>query len=113
MGNALSNDIIDNLRAEGIRCQLGYPAGKMPYLTGPVVAVNVERADEDLTTIAARIYVPMAMGGIKCEEVASLVVRVLYELRGICHAEPCRFDGDMGLFCMTVLATFQYDLAQG
>jgi hypothetical protein len=112
MGNDLIDDVLLTLREAGIRCQRGYPAGRMPYLTGPVVAVNLANTATDLTTVAIHIYAPMATGGAKCEDMAHQVVRLMDDLRGVSQVQACRFDSDLGLFSMTILSTFQFYLTQ-
>ena len=106
------NDVLTSLQEEGIRCQRSFPVGKMPYLTGPVVAVNLAKTQVDLTTLAVHIYAPLRTGGIACEDMAIRVVRILDDLRGDCQVQECQFDGDMGLFHMTIFSTFLYHLAR-
>lgn len=80
--------------------------GVMPYLTGPVAAVGLERAQVESVTVAVRIYSPMDLGGQKCEDTAILAAKTLAAMGGAYQVTGCTFDSRMGVFTMLVVATF-------
>jgi hypothetical protein len=79
----------------------------MPYLTGPVAAVGLERAQVKSVTVAVRIYSPMSLGGQKCEDTAMLAAKTLAAMGGMYQITGCAFDSQMGVFTMLVLVTFE------
>ena len=95
---------VDALQAAGIRAERGYPAEDVPHLTGPVVAVTVEQAEQKRVVLAATVYGPAAQGGRVCEELAQTVADTLREKRARCQVDGCRYDGETGLFSVKVTA---------
>lgn len=105
---------IDNavtaLQTAGVRVVRGYPAEEMPKLTGPVVAVTVERTEQKQVVLAATVYGPGKQGGRICEETAQTVAQTLREKRARCHVEGCKYDGTSGLFSVKVTACWMEPL---
>lgn len=80
--------------------------GAMPYLTGPVAAVGLERAQGGSVTVSVGIYSPMGLGGQKCEDTAILAAKTMAGMGGAYQMSGCAFNSQMGLFTILVLATF-------
>ena len=97
---------VNALQAAGIRAERGYPQADAPMLTGPVVAVMVERSDQKQTVLAATVYGPQNQGGRVCEELAQTVADTLRSKRARCQVDSCRFDGALGLFSVKVTASW-------
>lgn len=106
MGLDRITSVIEALQKAGIRAERSFPVGVMPYLTGPVAAVGLERAQAGSVTVAVRIYSPMGLGGEKCEDTAVLAAETVAGMGGAYQMTGCEFNSQMGLFTMLVLATF-------
>ncbi len=94
------------LHEAGIRAERGYPAARIPALTGPVVAVTVEHSDQKHTCLAATVYGPAEQGGQVCESLAQTVAEVLREKRARCKVDNCHYDEESGLFSVKVSASW-------
>lgn len=106
MGYQWINETIQALQQAGIRAQRGFPVEKIPYLTTSVAGVSVDLVQAGMITLAVRIYTPLKQGGAVCEDTAALAAETLIPLGADCQIYSCTFDSQMGLFRMTVLATF-------
>jgi hypothetical protein len=107
MGRTRINDTLAALQQAGIRAQRGFPVGKMPYLTTPLVGVCIQHMDAANTTLALQIYTPLRQGGAACEDVALQVATVIQSMDAAYQIDRCSFDSKAGLFHITVLAIFQ------
>ena len=107
MGYQWINETIQALQQAGIRAQRGFPVEKIPYLTTSVAGVSVDLVQAGMITLAVRIYTPLKQGGAVCEETAALAAETLIPLGADCQISRCLTNmAPMGLFRMTVLATF-------
>lgn len=107
MGTGWIVTVLQALQEAGIRAQRGFPAEKMPYLTGPVVGISLDQLEEDSITLSVRVYAPVSQGGPVCEDVAAQVLKVLNRLEAQCTVESGSFDGATGLFCVPVKAKYE------
>lgn len=98
------DNAVSYLLDAGIRTGRGYPAEKIPALTGPVAAVTVEYSNQKQTQLAVTVYGPGVQGGQVCEEMAQTVAQVLREKRARCEVNSCRYDAESGLFSVKVTA---------
>lgn len=106
MGYYTVGKAIVQLHVAGVRAQWGYPGVLMPQLTGAVAAVNVHKDEPDKTTLVAYICAPMNMGITACEDLAEKVVQAWTEAGGACSYGDHRFDGQSGLYQMSVYGTW-------
>ncbi len=110
MGLEWINRGMTALQQAGIRTQRGFPAEKLPCLTGPVAAVSLGQAQEGAVTVAVRIYGPAKLGGQSCENMAFLAAEALASSGAKCQIGSCEFDGKTGLFCLPIQASFAWPI---
>ncbi len=106
MGYYTVGQAIVQLHVASIRAQRGFPGTLMPHLTGAVAAVSVHKDEPDKTTLVADICAPMSMGVYACEDLAKKVAQVWTEAGGACTYGDRRFDGQSGLYQMSVYGTW-------
>ena len=107
MGTIVSN-VIDALKAEGIRADEAYPGGRIPALTGPVAAVRLGKVDRAVRTTAVQVIVmsPAAQGGGVCEVTALRAIEAMEEMGGTCVKGLCQFDDMADVFHIEITAEF-------
>lgn len=106
MGCYTVGEALISLQVAGVRAQRGYPGVLMPQLTGAVAAVNVHKEEPDKTTLVAQICAPMSMGVYACEDLAATVSEVWTAAGAVCSYGDHRFDGQSGIYQMSVLGTW-------
>jgi len=108
MGKRILSNVMAALDGAGFSVARGYPAGAMPAITGPVCAVNLQKADLRAQTATALVTVlsPESLGAAACEDAALEAAAVLAELGGKCAVARCALDGRMGLYSAKVTAQF-------
>lgn len=111
MGYTVGQAIFKLLQAE-VRAQRGYPGTLMPHLTGAVAAVNIHKEEPEGTTLVAEICAPMSMGVYACEDLAKKVSEVWTEAGASCSYGNHRFDGQSGLYKMSVYGTWVNQTAE-
>ena len=86
MADIVAN-VIAVLQAEGYRTGYANPGRIMSEISGPVVAVNLERVDmaARTVTVQATMVVPLSMGARFCEEYGLHICKVLSNLGGKCE----------------------------
>lgn len=109
MGKSIVGLVIDALLAESFRAAAASPAGYMPAISIPALAVGLEKADlaEQTVTVRVSVLVPESMGSAGCEAEAIQVGSVLRNMGAACVLEGSRYDGKSGLFRAAVLGTFR------
>lgn len=100
MGMDTVTETIRVLSDAKIRTRRGFPTEKMPQLTGPVAAVNVERITPEETVLAVRVF--SAKDGSECEDTAWLAHKLLTALGALCTMGDCRYESKAGVFICTV-----------
>lgn len=95
-------EAVTALNEAGLRAQRGYPAGKMPAITGPVAAVNVESITPAQTKLAVRVF--SATDGLNCEDAAQTAVQALSGIGASCAVAGCCWDTRAGVFFCLVEA---------
>jgi hypothetical protein len=78
----------------------------MPHLSGSVAAVNVHKEEPGKTTLVAEVCAPMSMGVYACEDLAEKVAQVWTEAGAVCSYGDHRFDGQSGIYHMSVFGTW-------
>ena len=104
MGLDIVTSVLEGLCGAGIRADRGFPAKKIPYLTGPVAAVYLKQMKRESVTVAVRIYSPMKLGGALCEEAAAQATQIMQALGAKYQISACKFDGTLGLFTIDITA---------
>lgn len=112
MGLDIVESVIEGLQQVGIRAERGFPAKKMPYLTGPVAAVYLKQMKRESVTVAIRIYSPMKLGGAPCEEAATQATQIMKTLGAKYQVSECKFGGTLGLFSLDITALIYRATAQ-
>lgn len=107
MGTIVGN-VIDALRAVGIRSDEAYPGRRIPALTGAVAAVRLGKVDRSVRTTKVQVVImsPAAGGGSICEVTALRAVDALQDMGGTCVKDVCRFDEMANVFYSEVEASF-------
>ena len=96
------------LRAAGYRTGEASPGSVIPEITGPVVAVSLEKVDTKALTLVVRATVvsPYSLGARTCETNALKVCKLLGNMGGACQLQPCQFNAKSEMFSVAVLVTF-------
>ena len=108
MGTVMTQSILQVLRTGGIRCDYGYPGGKMPEPESTVAAVNLLSADLDknMQTMLVQILTPVKQGATACEAAAMTAAELLRSAGGSCKISQCTADERTGLYCVPIQASF-------
>ncbi len=108
MSTALTGRVLQILRQAGLEAVEAYPGRKMPQLSAPCAAVQLQQAE--LSTREARVLVtvvsPGNLGGNACQDTAAAAAAALQGAGADCLMAGCSFDGAMGCFCADVQANF-------
>ena len=106
MGIYSVGEAIVQLQLAGIRAQRAFPGTLMPHLTGAVAAVTIHKDEPEKTTLVAYVCAPMHLGVHACENLSKRVAQVWTEAGGACSYGEHRFDGQSGLYEMSVYGTW-------
>ena len=104
--------IIENmlaaLEAAGLNAGEAYRGDQMPHVTGPYVAVSLEKLEHTArkATVLATVLVPMELGGSVCQEKAVIAGQAMEALGGVCVQEACQSHGYAQAYYIRVLGTF-------
>ena len=107
MGTIVSQ-VIEGMKAAGIRADEAYPGGRIPDLTGPVAAVRLGKVDRSVRTTAVQVMVmsPAEQGGPVCEATALRAIQTLEDMNGMCVKGLCQFDHTADVFHIEIMAEF-------
>ena len=108
MGTVMTQSVLQTLRTGGIRCDYGYPGGKMPEPESTVAAVNLLSADldENRQTVLVQVLTPAKQGATACEAAAMTAAELLHSAGGSCKISQCTADERTGLYCVPIQASF-------
>lgn len=98
---------ISALQEAGIRADRGYPGKMVIDPESPIVTVTVEASSQREIVLAATVYGPAEQGGQICEELAQTTAEVLRSKKARCEVEACRYDPDVGMYSLRILATWK------
>lgn len=101
------NDVTAALQAGGLRADRGYPAQCQSMPSSPVVTVTVAYSNEKETALQVCVLGPMTLGGRVCEDLAQTAAQLLRETDACCRVGGCRFDEEMRLFAVDIVAVWQ------
>ncbi len=108
MSTALTERVLQILQEEGIDAVAAYPGRKMPVLTAPCAAVQLQHAELARHEAQVQITVvsPAKLGGSICESTAAAAAAALQNAGADCVVNGCSFEGNTGCFCANVSAGF-------
>ena len=108
LGQTIVTQVISKLEANGINAVRGFPAEKIPALTGILAAVSLKNMDQEAGTavVSVSLCAPVAMGGAACEDAALRVSSLLCDMGGLCVQQPCGQLGRADILCAEVCAEF-------
>lgn len=101
-------NVLAALEAAGLNAGNAYRGDQMPHVTGPYVAVSLEKLEHTArkATVLATVLVPMEQGGSLCQEKAVIAGQAMEALGGVCVQEACQFHGYAQAYYIRVLGTF-------
>ncbi len=100
------DSVISVLRNQGVRVEQSFPGTKMPAITSPVVAVSLEKAEEDGQTVLAALLTPGDRGQALCEAAALELLEIVRGTGAKCSIGSFRYDGRNHLFGCELRAFF-------
>lgn len=108
MGQLILNDVVQALRTGGFATQWGYPHDRIPAISQPVCAVNLQSADltTGQTTVLVRVISPVELGAAGCEQAALEVGNILNDHGGLCSISSCSYDSRAEIFMVEVSAVY-------
>lgn len=108
MGKLIIDEVIQLLKAEGIRAAAAYPTESIRRVTEPVAAVSLNRADLQARTaeVLVEILAPKENGGYLCQKTALEVCGILEDAGAVCCQGNCEFVSRSNLFRVPIKAVF-------
>ncbi len=108
MGSLIIDELVSALIDAGIVVDRGFYAGKIPWISESVAAVNLESMDlrSKKVTVLVTVLTPGKLGGPTCEDQALQVGQVLAQQGGKCTLGKCRFDPSSDMFYLEITAVF-------
>ena len=100
MGMDRVTQTVQALSDANIRTRRGFPTERMPQLSEPMTAVQVQRMTPGETVLVVTVFSPK--GGPDCEDTAWIVYGLLTELGATCTMGACRYESKAGVFACAV-----------
>ena len=104
----MTQQVLQILKAAGIRAEYGYPAAEMPDIRTSVAAVNLLSADLDqgIQSFGVRLLTPSGQGATACSEAAFAAAQCLSAAGGSCSISEATVDLHTGMISALVTAQF-------